>query len=157
MSKGMGLGGMSKMAPSPMASKMSKGMDPGDEDDGEESGDGDHSAKLIALGDILNNIHQISSDDLKPDIEEARKALMMKQMGNKDMPGMEMDEHGGMDSDDDLPMPPGKSGMDVTIGIGGKMPKGKMPGMGDADEDEEDPMMQKGGFMSLLAKRIKGK
>lgn len=149
--KGPGLSGKSRM-PQSMPPMPQGEMSDDDDQDGDE--DQNHSSKLMALGDILNNIHEISDNDLKPYVEEARKNLMAANPMQKDMPGMGM--HDDSENDENMPMPPPKSGLDVTIGMGDKPPKGMMSEDNEDNEDEEG-MPKKGGFMAILAKKIKGK
>lgn len=152
MAKSSGMGGMNSMPSS--ESSMNSSPDMMDEDSDDEQGD--KSSKMMALNNILGSLGEIVSDDLKPHIEEMQRDLRMKS-GEKDP----SDPMQGDDSDEDgMPPAPQKGALDVTIGMGAKPPMSGMPGMGDksdSGEEDEDENLPKGGFLSILAKKMKKK
>ncbi len=121
-----------------------------DGDEG-ESDDG-MGGKLLALQNMIGAIADISDDELKPYIENLKNQIHAghEAAEGDDMGVQEAAEHDASSPDG---MPP-KSGLDVTIGMG--VPKPGMPGAGSSDEDEdEEGMPPKAGFLAILAKKMK--
>jgi hypothetical protein len=120
-----------------------KGMPPemSDEDesmDGENSDDkGSMGSKLLAMQNILDNLGDIVGDDMKPYIEQAKQSMQQHGQSEDDGQNPEMDDDGAP-----------KSGLDVSIGLGGKPPMSD-----DSDEDEEG--LPKKGFLAILSKKMK--
>jgi hypothetical protein len=149
MAKSSGMGGISSMPPSRTSSKGMTGEPDGDEEDDSDQ----KSAKMMALNELLDSIGQIASDDLKPHIQEMQRNLHM----SSESPDTGHEEPDG-DEDSGLPPPPAKGAIDISVGMGAKPPMGeKMGGAPSGDDEDEEEGLPKGGFLAILAKKMKKK
>jgi len=135
----MGMSGKPPMKGSPMMS------DDSGEDEEMGSDDG-KSGKLLALQNLLGSIAEISDEELKPYIENMRNKV---HMGHEEAEGDDMGMEQAEESDDSSMMGGEKPGLDVSIGMG-KAPMSE-------EEPDEDEMQPKGGFLAILAKKMKSK
>lgn len=121
--------------------------DDSDQDDmQDDEKDNSKSGKLLALQNMLGAIEELAGDDLKPYIEEIKNKLhMAHEQAENDSMGVSdaMGEDSGL---------PDKAAMGVDITMG------KAPTMGESSDDEEDDEdAPKGGFLAILAKKMKNK
>lgn len=114
--------------------------------DSDETDKDSMSSKLLAMQNILDNLSDIVGDDMKPYIDQAKESLHMQhEQAEGDQMGVENEQEHEMNEDG---MP--KSGMDITVDMGGK------PSMSEEPEDDDENMPKK-GFLAILAKRMKAK